>query len=117
MLINVYLEWYGMNEIEYNKYDRGYYICEKKHYLISPSRYLFQECFTDNLPKKIPYRILKDRLPLTQKIIIDNIESQHFDIQIDNLLHILEEYITFVQMVEKKEKESGEYCSIRISFS
>ena len=116
MGIDIYLRWKNMKECNINKFERGYYIYEKDTSFDSPSRYLFKECFEENQLQTYPYQILKDRLPFAMKILINNIEKITFNMPIDDMKFILEEYICFVLNMEKLEKETGENCQVYISF-
>lgn len=107
MVFHIFLKCDGDN----NLYDRGYYILDR-YPDNSPSRILFEECFEDDSCKTIPHKILKERLPLALKVLIDNLEKENTNISLDDMQYILEEYINFVMVIEKKEKETGKYCQI-----
>lgn len=115
MGIDIHLKWKNMKEIDNNKFDRGYYIFEKDTSINSPSRILFKECFEEDPLQTYPHKIIKERLYLSLKVLIDNIEKANINTSIDDMKYILEEYITFVTMMEIKEKETGEFCQVYIS--
>ena len=110
MVFHIFLKCNG----DYNLYDRGYYILDK-YTDISPSKILFEECFKDNSCTTIPHKILKDRLPIALTVLIGNLEKENPNISLDDMQYILEEYINFVMVIEKKEKETGKYCKVYIN--
>jgi hypothetical protein len=108
MVFHIFFKCEG---IEHKIYDRGYYILDK-YIDNSPSKILFKECFEDNYCQTFSHKILKDRLPFALKVLINNLEKENANISLDDMQYILEEYINFVMMVEKKEKETGKYCQV-----
>jgi hypothetical protein len=108
MVFHIFLKCEG---IEHKIYDRGYYIFDK-YIDNSPSKILFEECFEDNNCQTFPHKILKDRLPFALKVLINNLEKENANISLDDMQYFLEEYINFVTMIEKKEKETCTYCQV-----
>jgi hypothetical protein len=126
MGIDIYLSWKGQSQSEKALQDlivaHGEFGCLRESYHGGPyaTHVLMPEAFTDDQGEQsvqIPAEVLRRRLPATIETAIARMvkvygqnreEARNGD--------MVKSFIAFVELAERKEKETGECCTIHASY-
>ena len=128
MGIDIYLIWEGQSESE--KAQQGFsgaqghlgYLRESYHGGPYATHVLVPEAFTDERDEQlvlveIPAEVLRQRLPATIETAIARLVKVYgLNREEARNDEIVKSFIAFVELAERKEKETGKSCTIHASY-
>lgn len=122
MGIDIYARWKGQTDEEEKKQFTGFstvagkvgYLREAYHGDPYATKFLVAESFV-NGKKKIPAKVLRERLPKTLEIVKER-EEKLYKASEDQIKEVQKSFKDFVKLCEKKEKETGEAVTILASY-
>lgn len=128
MGIDVYARWKGMTEEEEKAQYTGFsvehghvgYLREAYHGRPYATRVLVPEAFTKGDEStdgwvSIPASVLRERLQEVVKVAIER-EEKVYDNKVDRTSPTVKSYIDFVELCERKERETGEPVEVYVSY-
>ncbi len=125
MGIDIYARWKGQTKKEVNAQLTGFsvvhghvgYVREAYHGEPYATRYLVKEAFEHPTGKvRIPAAVLRERLPHTLEIARERERTLYKETDEREIQQVLQSFIDFVELCERKEKETGEAVTIIASF-
>lgn len=125
MGIDIYTRWNGQTEEEIEAQQTGFsvhhghvgYLREAYHGTPYATTYLVAEAFAS--PEgmaEIPAAVLKERLPLTIKLVTEREEQLYGATDRNEIQHVIASFIDFVELCARKEHETGEPVTIIASY-
>ena len=125
MGIDIYAKWRGMTKAEKKKQITGFdttagkfgYLREAYHGEPYATFYFVEEAFEDenDFGALIPAIVLRSRLPQTIKLAIERARKVYGRV-IDKNDPVVQSFVEFVELCERKERETGEPCNITASY-
>jgi len=123
MGIDIYARWDGMTKKEEKAQYTGYdvesghvgYLREAYHGKPYATMFLLKEVFESDDDIRIPASVLRERLPETIALVIKREKLVYKEI-INEDAPIVKSFENFVELCEKKEKETGKPVKIHVSY-
>ena len=125
MGIDIYAHWKGQTAKEKKAQITGFsvlhghvgYLREAYHGEPYGTAYLVKEAFdSPTREAKIPAAVLRDRLPHTLEIARERQRALYEEADEREIQQVLQSFIDFVELCERKEQETGEPVTILASF-
>lgn len=126
MGIDIYARWKGQTKQEADAQITGFsvlhgnvgYLREAYHGSPYATKYLFSEAFSDepDATRKIPASVLRERLPRTLEIVREREQKVYGQTDEEKIQRVLKSFTDFVDLCERKEKETGEPVEIAASW-
>jgi hypothetical protein len=125
MGIDIYARWQGMRDQERNAQYTGFsildghvgYLREAYHGEPYATRYLCQEAFAaDDGTAPIPAAVLRERLPETLTLVEQRERDVYQTRNQADIREVQQSFVEFVELCERKERETGEPCTIIASY-
>ena len=125
MGIDIYARWENQTDDEVKAQIKAYmdatvgnvgYLREAYHGEPYATRYFVPEAFKQDEGVPIPARILRERLPETLRLAEKRERTIYRATKPEDFADILKSYTDFVELCERKEKETGELVRIIASW-
>ncbi len=123
MGIDIYACWHGQTEDEAEAQMTGFsvvhghvgYLREAYHGEPYATRYLVAEAF-ENGRAQIPAAVLRERLPATLALVEERERTLYDNYDAESVAEVQQSFTDFVQLCERKERETGEPVTIIASY-
>jgi len=126
MGIDIYARWKGQTKEEANAQITGFsvlhghtgYLREAYHGSPYATKYLVREAFSDEPDAviKIPASVLRERLPRTLELVREREQKLYWETDEKEIQAVIKSFTDFVDLCERKEKETGEPVAIIASW-
>jgi hypothetical protein len=121
MGIDIYMRWDGQTEAEEKAQYTGFsvqhghvgYLREAYHGGPYATKVLVGEAWNDD--KAIPAATLRERLPATLKTVAERSEKVYGDRLDIDTSPVAKAFVDFVELAERKERETGKPVTIHVS--
>lgn len=123
MGIDIYARWNDQTQSQKKKQITGFSVTHgdvgylREAYRGEPyaTRYLCSEAF-DQDEAKIPAKVLRERLPHTLELVEQRERMVYKQTSKKEIDKIKKSFVEFVKLCERKEKQTGEPCTILASY-
>ena len=120
MGIDIYARWKNQTPKQKKKQITGFsvehgnvgYLREAYRGEHFATRYLCREAFGKSNEAKIPAKLLRERLPRALKVVEQRERTIYKQTDQKKIDKVKQSFVDFVDLCERKEKETGEPCTI-----
>lgn len=125
MGIDIYTRWPGQSEDEQAAQITGFdvtkgsvgYLREAYHGEPYVTQYLVREAFdAPNCRAQIPAAVLRDRLPKAVELAVERARVVYGEANVGAADVVVQSFVQFVELCERKERETGEPVTIVASY-